>query len=752
MDSLPSMYVPELAGFNFQAEIRGTLKGELQNAISSSDFAIRNFTHDNLSAELLQGKITAKLRDKILSGNADLAIDDIELSGYPIDNISISGAYHPDRINADLVIMQSDSLSLSTDITFMPGELNNLLLSEFQFNLFGYKWQNENDSLEITFGKNYYQIENLCLENEGQKLKAQGFVNLEGDNDIFIEVDNFDVGLFNKFMTDNQRLAGDINLSVNLTGTWQKPHIKSDFSIGQVNYNDLAINKLHGNLDASSEQIDLNVQIEPTKYDTLMITGTIPCKLDFDNRIISLEKTKQFSLNIISNPIDLTRLRSVWEPVKHASGEFKLQMKAFNTLENPQLDSRIEMKNTKLKIPSLGINYKKMNLLLETNKNTINLENFSIQTGVRKKTGFLKIKGTTIFDFAKRRFNNINFNFEAEKWAALNMKNLNLNLDSKLTLTGNSDSPKLEGNIVINNAKYSIPESSQSKFTSSKPLLLSAKTIKDDEILEEQEQDFQSLRFFDNWQSDVHISFPRNTWIRSKDMNLEITGEVRALKNNEDLALFGNVGLRKGSYKLYGKKFELTNGNVILEGESETDFNPTIDISARHLLIGKSGNKNILMVNISGKLRSPIIQFTYNDAHITEADGFSYLVFGKSLDELSYGEKKQIDQTSGKKMAIKLFADQLIARVTNSIQSELELDVMEIKGSDNGSQASLMVGKYLTNELFISYQNEFSFGRSRNVAPQQITLDYELKKNFSLEAVSGSGKTTGLNLVWKYQK
>jgi autotransporter translocation and assembly factor TamB len=83
------------------------------------------------------------------------------------------------------------------------------------------------------------------------------------------------------------------------------------------------------------------------------------------------------------------------------------------------------------------------------------------------------------------------------------------------------------------------------------------------------------------------------------------------------------------------------------------------------------------------------------------------------------------------------------------MRGELELDVIEFSGQDDWRQATLLVGKYLTNNLYLSYERTFALGYSTEVVPEKINLEYEIGRNWYLQASKGDEKTTGFDLIWK---
>src|SRR5690606_37284435 len=68
--------------------------------------------------------------------------------------------------------------------------------------------------------------------------------------------------------------------------------------------------------------------------------------------------------------------------------------------------------------------------------------------------------------------------------------------------------------------------------------------------------------FLDNLRLDVDLSVPRNMWLRSTTMNVEMGGEllVRYDRSAGDLVLVGELLALRGTYLVLGRTFEVDEG------------------------------------------------------------------------------------------------------------------------------------------------------------------------------------------------
>jgi len=62
-----------------------------------------------------------------------------------------------------------------------------------------------------------------------------------------------------------------------------------------------------------------------------------------------------------------------------------------------------------------------------------------------------------------------------------------------------------------------------------------------------------------------------------------------------------------------------------------------------------------------------------------------------------------------------------------------------------------VVGKYITNDLFVIYQRGFGETEDDEITPETITLEYELNKLLFFRLQGGSSKTSGFDVILKFE-
>jgi hypothetical protein len=111
---------------------------------------------------------------------------------------------------------------------------------------------------------------------------------------------------------------------------------------------------------------------------------------------------------------------------------------------------------------------------------------------------------------------------------------------------------------------------------------------------------------------------------------------------------------------------------------------------------------------------------------------------------------KSTNQAEGL-VAMGLVSSMVSQQLAKSVGSELNLDFVELNAKDNWQRATLGVGKYLTNDLYVSYQREFGEKLDADTPEEIIILEYELIKHFYLHLIQAGAKHSGADLILKLE-
>ena len=229
-------------------------------------------------------------------------------------------------------------------------------------------------------------------------------------------------------------------------------------------------------------------------------------------------------------------------------------------------------------------------------------------------------------------------------------------------------------------------------------------------------------------------------------MRIEISGELEVKKNKEYFELFGSVDVVRGQYDLLGKTFNIEEGSISFQGGEE--LQPRMNISAVYTFRNAQKAQQNLTVQISGTPKSPEVSFLLDGSSISEGDALSYILFGKSMNGLTMSQQENVAGSSGT-LAEKAAASVLSSQLSNFLGDKLNVDYIEVKSDGSFDNASVVVGKYITNDLFVSYEQKFGEVDEKDMSKYEVKLEYELFRFLFFE-LNNSSNDSGFDVIVKF--
>jgi translocation and assembly module TamB len=154
----------------------------------------------------------------------------------------------------------------------------------------------------------------------------------------------------------------------------------------------------------------------------------------------------------------------------------------------------------------------------------------------------------------------------------------------------------------------------------------------------------------------------------------------------------GELNIRNGKYKAYGQDLEIRRGRLLFAGGPLTE--PGLDIEA----VRQPAPDILAGVKVRGSLQKPVVSL-FSEPPMSQTEQLSWLVLGRPLE----GNTSDSEQSALNNAVLMLGLSG-----GEALGEELgkKIGVDEVSVSSEGgdaTSASLLVGKYLTPKLFVSY-------------------------------------------------
>jgi autotransporter translocation and assembly factor TamB len=498
-----------------------------------------------------------------------------------------------------------------------------------------------------------------------------------------------------------------------------------------------------------------------------MITNlSIPFKTDIKNNNFELNMDDSLKVSIKTSDFPLDFVNLLLPPKNNLRAKIDVDIDVEGTIKAPLIDGKISMGPATFNNTMFGMRYNNINADIQfdhkDNSNTISINDFSFQTGRRRNRGSFSLRGFSTILVNDSSEKNKSLIEIAETRLNLRMNNLQLtdHRAIRTNLSGNfalSNIPstetehigkllfmpkfRLQGNVTTNEIKANIDELQKITMIEivPEPLLVAARNQSgtNAQVLEE------SIPFkLPEFEVNFRVTMPRNVWVQSREMSLELsgTGDYRINQNNQ--FIHGNVEVVRGYIEYFTRRFTIEEGIVIVRGTELRDIEMIIKANYHHRDTNR--NSSIITLALDGSLENPSIKFYQDGDPIEEADALALIVFGKKMEGL-------MDEGLDSSMMTELGTGLITAEVSNAIQRQLGLDVVSIN-LDPDRQATLTIGNYIGRRLFVSYERAIDYSDFNTIQADRVNIEYQIGRNIYLITTQGVENENGIDLIFRWQK
>ncbi|MDP9199223.1 MAG: translocation/assembly module TamB domain-containing protein, partial [Pseudomonadota bacterium] len=188
--------------------------------------------------------------------------------------------------------------------------------------------------------------------------------------------------------------------------------------------------------------------------------------------------------------------------------------------------------------------------------------------------------------------------------------------------------------------------------------------------------------------TDVRLVLGKRVDLDAYGLSGRVSGSVRARTSPHEAAVAtGELEVLDGEYQAYSRELDVERGRLLFTGGPATD--PGVDLRAsRKLGIHTVG------VIVRGRLRQPQLTL-FSEPPLPQAQIASLLIVGQSLDSLQSGDRDDLQSEQAS------LASQGGALLAGQLGRHVGLDDVGIAQSGDG--AALVLGKFLSPRLYISY-------------------------------------------------
>jgi len=680
----------------------------------------------------------------------------IETLDLELDSLKVDLSIYENQLDISANIIWQDTFDANISSIIKLGDTMAVVVPTLELKTLLSNY-NLTDTLTTTiFKKNKLEINNLTIVDQNQPnflISANGTISTAENNDFELLINQFDLAPLNRFIQKEDSLKGILETQLTIAGTALDPEINGTVNIENPRYGTYGLSSLNTNFNYSDKTGFAEVKI-PDLGDDFYTSISAPFEAYFDSLSFVYSEPDTFNASLILDSLQVSQTIQKLVPKDSISGIINADVKANGKFSNPLFYGNLDLINGYFQDKKLGINYDQIKTSVVFDGKKITLDTVY----VKQKGGLISVTGEVEFDstIVKGKIISSSLQADANNFYVTSHRNYEILVDANTFVKTGANNPEFGGQIKVIRSDVFLPaifSNERSNMENDVPYLVEAIYNGSDSLLiddisseKESKKSINTAELLDNLTGRLTVEIPRNTWIKSDNMRIELSGDIDIVKTAAYFELFGNIDIIRGHYILYGKKLNIKEGQLIFQGGEELD--PNLSFRTEYIYRGSDKQKRYLEMMITGNLSEPEITFLLDGAEISETDGISVLIFGATSDEIGYNGQNGIISSIG----FNAVANVITSQLSKTVGTQLNLDMIEVTATENWQSAAFVVGKYITNDIFVVYQRGFGEVEGDEITPETITLEYEINEKLMLRIQSGSSKTSGVDVILKFEQ
>lgn len=592
----------------------------------------------------------------------------------------------------------------------------------------GFNWSRKVDT-QMKLSSSGAELTRYCLTEiggKGQFCMGGNWSTVENTWSADVIWDSFNISRINTVELLSEQVYGIVWGEVHLEGNTE------EITVGRASggARDVSMGRRGDNGDWELADID-DIAFDMTLYEAMLQGGVSVTMADTNslNGTLRAENVGRFDQDIAAAKLsgqirlevdNLDFVAPLTEYYVYPTGDLDGTLNVFGTLGDPRFSGTLELSEGTIDFPTFGVRLADVTFAVSGEDNVL-----AIRADGISGPGRLYADGSLTFyldDLVGE------FNFAGEGIDVFELPEYTIRADPDLRLVFDTDGGALLGELTIPYAVITPEEMTNSLYESDDVVFLDS---------EQEEQNGEGWIF----KTLLDVTLGDEVSLDGYGITGKLVGDLQVEKLSGSFVTgIGVLALEDGQITIYGRSLDIERGRVLFGGGPIDD--PGVDVRAQRQVADQDAGPNgvIVGVDVSGTAESLDFKL-FSEPGMDESDILAYMVVGRPMSSTSSGDKNILGSAA---MALGM------SQGTNLIQglsSILPVDDIYFEGatSGTGERLSLVVGKKLTDELFVGYDHNF-FDQLG-----EVTIRYELGRGFYVESRT-SAEATGADLLFSFER
>ena len=713
----PQLGAPTQASGGLTGSIGGPLDAlRTQGRLHLEDWAYGDFRGEAASVTFEGEDLTTNPRATLTA-----SFDGVQGNALPDSSATFDGRYRDRQAQVDFSVTDGPyrQTRLAGRLALQAEQDINLDTLRLQYR--HWRWENPSPVRIVRQADGAIRFDDFHLQYGEQAIRASGSLHPSGPLAASLVVHQVDIEPWLHAFVPAVAASGRLSLDLAAAGRVERPEVTGVVQLSDVAWNELPLGRIRVDSSFADDQLENHLQWHDGSRELLEMNGTLGLRDDYP-----------LDLKAAASALDLAGLASLFDIVKQSSGALDLQLHVGGTVKAPDISGALAVRDGAVRLAATGEPYRDIQARLTLADGRLHLDSLSAasSTGALRADGWLETDGL--------RPKHLQLAVEARDFTAMSTNAVQARATGAVEARGPLDALAIRGDLTIPRARIRVDDFGAGPVSVS-PADLTVSGVyggdpeeeADAGEVEEAEPESSALRVL---QTELRVRLPRNVWLVGPETAVEIQGSLLVDKKvNEPFVIGGSAQAVRGFVTYKGRKFEIERGRITFTGAD--GINPLLDVVGRHDV-----SDYAITLHVEGDSRRPQLTFS-STPDLPEEDILSLLAFGKTIDRLSGSEQTALS-AQGAAIAGNILSGILEKRVGNT----LGLDTLEVDVGDELGTGSVRGGRYVTQDLFLSYERQLG-EQSGNT----VEVEYSLGPRVKLKGASDDRGQSSVDLFWRIE-
>ena len=528
--------------------------------------------------------------------------------------------------------------------------------------------------------------------------------------------------------------SGSLQATLSVKGTAAAPKGSLRGSVENVKIGGASLGQAGVTWDYEAHKHTFSTAL--TSGGRLKASGT----LDLDISVPAIRKgldvaKAPVNATVTANDFDVSFFSGATPMVRTLAGQLKADVKVQGELFGPAVDGNVEWTKGRIGISGFG-DYRQVHLLASGNNAGYVLQELTANAGGGNVSMTAKAKRESPGNFT------LSANTELNNFPVVTDDQLLAIATARVTLQGQANAK------LVDIQRLSIPEA-HIELPDVKRKDLQNLERPEDIILvrngiplkkRKKKPDAAALQASLEKQSRVQvlIDAPRNLWVKSSDVNLELGLSDRfRIEYTDRILINGDANVIRGRVDVIGRRFDIQKNSQVRFSGIPTE--PYLNVTAIHV---NEREAVTVFVNVVGKGKDASLKLS-SQPPIPDSELLILLTTGRRT--LKQGGGSSVSGADAASILGSVVASQLKTLVAK----RLPLDVLSIESGEAGIQdARVEAGVYLSDKAYVGLQLNLGADRTKGENAYAAKFEYQLSKSWGVEATAGDAPAVGAELLW----